>query len=139
MVFNSDHKLNGSPITMFPQRTELSAFVDINRHGLHPDRKISETAMEHRMFAHAEKLEASGGEAIPERNEGYIIWQDEHLIEKAQTYDEATRKGKVVKRRHPEAKVEIQYGSVTEIARFHAGLCIKKSSEAAGTGLSLRH
>jgi hypothetical protein len=31
---------------------------------------------------------------------------------KAQTYDEATRKGKVVKRRHPEAKVEIQYSGV---------------------------
>jgi hypothetical protein len=29
------------------------------------------------------------------------------------TYDEATRKGKVVKLRHPEAKVEIQYSGVT--------------------------
>jgi hypothetical protein len=32
---------------------------------------------------------------------------------KRRPYDEATRKGKVVKRRHREAKVEIQYGSVT--------------------------
>jgi hypothetical protein len=65
------------------------------------------------MFGHAERLEASCGEVIPGRSEGYIIWQDERLIEKAQTYDEATRKGKVVKRRHPDAKVEIQYSGVT--------------------------
>ncbi len=50
---------------------------------------------------------------IPGRSEEYTIWQDERPLEKAQTYDEATRKGKVVKRRHPEAKVEIQYSSVT--------------------------
>ena len=30
-------------------------------------------------------------------------------IEKAQTYDEATRKGNVVRRRHPGAKVGIQF------------------------------
>ena len=65
------------------------------------------------MFGHAERLEASGDEVVPERSEEYIILQDERLIEKAQTYDEATRKGKVVKCRHPEAKVEIQYSSVT--------------------------
>ena len=65
------------------------------------------------MFGHAERLEASGGGVIPGRSEGYNIWQDERVIEKAQTYDEATRKGKIVKRRHPEAKVEIQYSSVT--------------------------
>ena len=64
------------------------------------------------MFGRAERLEASIGEAIP-GSEGYIIWQDERLIETAQTYDEATRKGKVVKRRHPKAKVEIQYNGVT--------------------------
>jgi hypothetical protein len=52
------------------------------------------TAMEHRMFGHAEK--ALGGEVISGRSERYIIWQDQRLIEKAQTYDEATRKGKVV-------------------------------------------
>jgi len=78
------------------------AFIPIDNFG---------TAMEHRMFGHAEK--ASGGEVISGRSEGYIIWQDQRLIEKAQTYDEATRKGKVVKHRHREAKVEIQYGSVT--------------------------
>ena len=78
------------------------AFIPIDNFG---------TAMEHRMFGHAEK--ASGGEVISGRSEGYIIWQDQRLIEKAQTYDEATRKGKVVKRRHPEAKIEIQYSSVT--------------------------
>jgi hypothetical protein len=71
------------------------------------------TAVEHRMFRHAERLKVSGGEVIPGRSEGYIIWQDERLIEKAQTYDEATRKGKIVKRRHPGAKVEIQYSGVT--------------------------
>ena len=49
------------------------------------------------MFERAERLEASIGEVIP-GSEGYIIWQDERLIETAQTYDEATRKGKVVKR-----------------------------------------
>ena len=65
------------------------------------------------MFGNAERLEASGEGVIPGRSEEYIILQDERLIEKAQTYDEATRKGKVVKRRHPEAKVEIQYSSVT--------------------------
>jgi hypothetical protein len=65
------------------------------------------------MFGHAERLGASGDEAIPGRSEGYIIWQDQRLIEKAQTYDEATRKGKVVKRRNPDAKVEIQYSGVT--------------------------
>ena len=65
------------------------------------------------MFGHAERLQTPRGEMIPGRSEEYIIWQDERVIEKAQTYDEATRKGKVVKRRHPEAKVEIQYSSVT--------------------------
>jgi hypothetical protein len=49
----------------------------------------------------------------PGRCEEYIIWQDERPLEKARTYDEATRKGKVVKFRHPEAKVEIQYSGVT--------------------------
>jgi hypothetical protein len=63
------------------------------------------------MFGRAERLEASIGEAIP-GSEGYIIWQDERLIETAQTFDEATRKGKVAKCRHPEAKVEIQYSGV---------------------------
>ena len=63
------------------------------------------------MFGHAEK--ALGDEVVSGRSEGYIIWQDERLIETAQTYDEATRKGKVVKRRHPKAKVEIQYSGVT--------------------------
>ena len=71
------------------------------------------TAAEHRMFGHAERLVAPGGEVIPGRSEGYIILRDERLIEKAQTYDEATRKGKVAKRRHPDAKVEIQYSGVT--------------------------
>jgi len=65
------------------------------------------------MFGHAERLEASGDQVILGRSEEYIILQDERLTEKAQTYDEATRKGKVVKRRHPEAKVEIQYSGVT--------------------------
>jgi hypothetical protein len=58
--------------------------------------KILETAMEYRMFGHAEKI--WGGDVIPGRGEEYNIWQDERVIEKAQTYDEATRKGKVVKR-----------------------------------------
>ena len=62
------------------------------------------------MFGRAERLEASEG--IPGRSEEYVILQDERLIEKAQTYDEATRKGKVAKCRHPEAKVEIQYSGV---------------------------
>ena len=65
------------------------------------------------MLGHAERLEAWGGEVIPGRGEEYIILQDRRLIEKARTYDDATRKGKVVKRRHPEAKVEIQYGGIT--------------------------
>jgi hypothetical protein len=52
--------------------------------------------MEHQMFGHAEKI--LSGDVIPGRSEGYNIWQDERVIEKAQTYDEATRKGKVVKR-----------------------------------------
>ena len=69
--------------------------------------------MEHRMFGHAERLQTPGGEMIPGRSEEYIIWQDERLLEKARTYDEATRKGKTVKLRHPEAKVEIQYSGVT--------------------------
>ncbi len=57
------------------------------------------------MLGHAERLEAWGGEVIPGRGEEYIILQDRRLIEKARTYDD--------KRRHPEAKVEIQYGGVT--------------------------
>ena len=65
------------------------------------------------MLGHAERLESWGGEVIPGRGEEYIILQDRRLIEKARTYDEATRKGKVVKRRHPEAKVEIQYSGIT--------------------------
>jgi hypothetical protein len=64
------------------------------------------------MFGRAERLEASIGEVVP-GNERYIIWQDERLIETAQTYDEATGKGKVLKGRHPKAKVEIQYCGVT--------------------------
>jgi len=39
------------------------------------------------MFGHAERLQASSGEVIPGRSEGYNIWQDERVIEKAQTYD----------------------------------------------------
>jgi hypothetical protein len=65
------------------------------------------------MFGHAEIGKRPPGDVIPGRSEEYIILQDERLIEKAQTYDEATTKGKVVKRRHPEAKVEIQYSGVT--------------------------
>ena len=64
------------------------------------------------MFGDAERLEASGEGVIPGRSEEYVILQDERLIEKAQTYDEATRKGKVVKCRHPEAKVQIQYSGI---------------------------
>jgi hypothetical protein len=40
------------------------------------------------MFGRAERLEASIGEVIPD---GYIIWQDERLIETAQTYDDVNR------------------------------------------------
>jgi hypothetical protein len=69
--------------------------------------------MEHRMFGYAEGPENPRGEMIPERGEEYIILQDQRLFEKARTYDEATRKGKGVKLRHPEAKVEIQYSGVT--------------------------
>jgi hypothetical protein len=65
------------------------------------------------MFGHAEIGKRPPGDVIPERSEECIILQDERLIEKAQTYDEATTKGKVLKRRHPEAKVEIQYSGVT--------------------------
>ena len=65
------------------------------------------------MFGHAERLQIPRDEMIPGPGEEYIIWQDERLLEKAQTYDEATRKGKGVKLRHPEAKVEIQYSGVT--------------------------
>jgi hypothetical protein len=57
------------------------------------------------MLGRTERLEL-----LPGRSEEYIILQDEHLIEKAQNYDE--RKGKVVKRRHPGAKVEIQFSGV---------------------------
>jgi hypothetical protein len=59
------------------------------------------------MFGRAERLEL-----LPRRSEEYFILQDERLIEKAQNYDEATRTGKVVKRRHPRAKVEIQFSGV---------------------------
>jgi hypothetical protein len=59
------------------------------------------------MFGRAERLAL-----LPGRTEEYIILQDERLIEKAKNYDEATRKGKVVKRRHPSAKVEIQFSGV---------------------------
>jgi hypothetical protein len=69
--------------------------------------------MEHRMFGYAERLQTPRGEMIPGRSEEYIIWQDERLLEKARNYDEAIRKGKVVKLHHPEAKVEIQYSGVT--------------------------
>jgi hypothetical protein len=69
--------------------------------------------MEHRMFEPAEMLQTPRGETIPEPSEEYIIWQDQRLFEKARSYDEATTKGKGVKLRHPEAKVEIQYCGVT--------------------------
>jgi hypothetical protein len=66
------------------------------------------------MFEHAEIGKTPrGDDEILGRSEEYIILQDERLIEKAQTYDEATRKSKIVKHRHPEAKVEIQYSGVT--------------------------
>lgn len=65
------------------------------------------------MFRHAEGPKAPCGEMTPGGGEEYIIWQDQRPFEKARTYDEATRKGKVVKLRHPEAKVEIQYSDVT--------------------------
>jgi hypothetical protein len=45
---------------------------------------------------HAEKLQASGGEVIPGRSGEYIIFQDRRLIEKARTYDDATRNSKVI-------------------------------------------
>ena len=47
------------------------------------------------------------------QNDGYIILRDERPVDKAQTYDEASLKGRLVKRRHPEAKVEIPYSNVT--------------------------
>jgi hypothetical protein len=68
--------------------------------------------MEHQMFEHAERPPSPRGEIIP-GSEDYIIWQDQRLLETARTYDEATRKGKGLKLRHPEAKVEIQYSGVT--------------------------
>jgi hypothetical protein len=65
------------------------------------------------MFGYTGRTEAPVAEVLPAQNEGYIIWQDERPFETAQTYDEAARKGKAAKRRHPEAKVEIQYSGVT--------------------------
>ena len=47
-------------------------------------------AMERCMLGRTERLEL-----LPGRSEEYIILQDERLIEKAQNYDEAIRKGKV--------------------------------------------
>ena len=47
------------------------------------------------------------------QSDGYIILQDRRPVETAQSYDEASVKGRIVKRRHPDAKVEIQYSSVT--------------------------
>jgi hypothetical protein len=69
--------------------------------------------MEHRMFGHAQSLQIARGDMILGESEEYMIWQDRRLLEKARTYDEATRKGKGAKLRHPEAKVEIQYSGVT--------------------------
>jgi hypothetical protein len=37
----------------------------------------------------------------------------ERRLGKAQTHDETTRRGRGAKLRHPEARVEIQYGGVT--------------------------
>jgi len=66
------------------------------------------------MFGHAEIGERPrGDDAIPRRSDEYIILRDEGLIERARTYDEAIKKGKGIKRGHPEAKVEIQYSGVT--------------------------
>ena len=65
------------------------------------------------MFGFAERRQTAPDEIIPERSGEYIIWQDQRVLERARTYDEATRKGKVVKLRHPEAKVEIQCSGVT--------------------------
>jgi len=64
------------------------------------------------MFGHAQSLQTAPGEMIPGQSEEYMIWQDRRLLETAQTYDEATRKGKGAKLRHPETKVEIQYSDV---------------------------
>ena len=64
------------------------------------------------MFGHTQSLQSAPGEMIPGQSEEYFIWQDRRLLEKAQTYDEATRKGKGAKLRHPETKIEIQYSGV---------------------------
>jgi hypothetical protein len=56
--------------------------------------------------------EASIGEVIP-GSDGYTSFGKTSASSRQQTYDEATRKGEVVKRRHPKAKVEIQYSGVT--------------------------
>ena len=64
------------------------------------------------MFEHAERIQTPRGEMIPGQSEEYFIWQDRRLLEKAQTYDEATRKGRGAKLRHPETKIEIQYSGV---------------------------
>jgi len=74
----------------------------------------TEVAEDLEMFEHTEiDKTPRGDDEILERSDEYVILQDERVIEKAGTYDEATRKGKVVKRCHPEAKVEIQYSGVT--------------------------
>jgi hypothetical protein len=45
-------------------------------------------------------------------DDGYFIVQNERLIDKAKTYDEAMKKGKAVKHSTPQSKVEIVFDGI---------------------------
>jgi hypothetical protein len=45
-------------------------------------------------------------------DDGYFILQNERLIDKAKTYDEAMKKGKAIKHSSPQSKVEIIYDGI---------------------------
>jgi len=55
----------------------------------------------------------AGGKVTTSQDGSYLISQDKQPVDKAQTYDEAISKAKVVKRRHPESRVEIEYSGIT--------------------------
>ena len=45
-------------------------------------------------------------------DDGYFIVQNERLLDKAKTYDEAMKKGKAVKHSTPQSKVEIVFDGI---------------------------
>jgi hypothetical protein len=70
-------------------------------------------------------------------DDGYFIIQNAHLIDKATTYEEATEKGKSLKRSDPQSKVEIIFdGIAAEIPVPVANLIRLATSGESGDAMA---